>query len=56
MSIFDKIKKLENNLDKCLYCEVREDCNVLQTLYGVNFCDAIKAIENPREYLEEKTK
>ena len=63
MSIFDKIKKLENNLDKCLNCEVKEGCDVLQTLHGVDFCDALKAMENPKNYppilylnLSQKTK
>lgn len=50
---YDLIKKLDDNLGYCLRCDIKEGCDLLQSLYGIDICDTLKLIDNPKEYRKE---
>lgn len=47
-------KLIDGQLDlSCLNCDKKEGCDLLQALYGIDYCEVIKLMEDPKEYLRE---
>ena len=47
-------KLIDSQLEyNCLECDKKEGCCLLEALYGIDYCEVIKLMKDPKEYLRE---
>lgn len=53
MSVIGAFDMLNRTLGNCIYCDIRQGCDLLKSVYGIDFCDTLELVENPKEYIDK---